>query len=72
MIALDEINNNTKIADTLRVKGKGGGRKKVVAQNPNLQQDLDNLIEPATRGDSEKPLRCGSKSTIKLTEEVQK
>lgn len=60
-----EINN-------LRTRRTGGGRKKIISTDQALQRDLDNLIEPATRGDPENPLRWTSKSTPKLTEELKK
>ena len=37
---------------------------------PELLTQLNELIEPATRGDPENPLRWSSKSTIKLTQEL--
>ena len=45
----------------------GGGRKSITDKYPLLWMDLDELIEPATRGDPENPLRWSSKSTPKLT-----
>lgn len=58
--------------DLERQRRKGGGRKKTVDKDLTLSQDLDEMIEPATRGDPENPLRWSSKSTIKLTEELNK
>jgi len=54
-----------------RVRRAGGGRKKLTDKDPFLQDALDSLIEPATRGDPLNPLRWSSKSTIKLAKELQ-
>jgi Rhodopirellula transposase DDE domain len=40
----------------------------VVELDPGVLRDLDALIEPATRGDPESPLRWTSKSLAKLRE----
>jgi Rhodopirellula transposase DDE domain len=50
-----------------RVRRPGAGRKPIVEVDPTLPADLDGLIEPATRGDPESPLRWTSKSIAKLT-----
>ena len=59
-----------KIVDPERIRRKGGGRKRIVEKDPTLLQDLDEMIEPVTRGDPENPLRWTSKSTIKLADEL--
>ncbi len=38
-----------------RIRRKGGGRKKTVSKDANLQEDLERLVEPVTRGDPESP-----------------
>ena len=55
-----------------RIRKAGGGRKKTVDQYPNLRRDLDALIDPATRGDPESPLRWSSKSVRHLATELRK
>ena len=55
----------------LRIRKKGGGRKKITDKDKTLLNDLDQLIEPSTRGDPETPLRWSSKSSIKLADELQ-
>ena len=45
-----------------RIRRPGAGRKPLVETDPTLLADLDALIEPATRGDPECPLRWTSKS----------
>jgi len=58
-------------ADIDSIRRPGGGRKKITEKDTTLLQDLDNLIDPGTRGDPETTLRWSSKSTIKLAQELQ-
>ena len=53
-----------------RIRRPGGGRHAVTATDPALLTALLALIEPATRGDPESPLRWTCKSTAKLAEEL--
>lgn len=55
-----------------RVRKKGGGRKKIIVNNPNIIKELEALIDPVTRGDPESPLRWTSKSSYKLADELTK
>lgn len=64
-------NNDSNI--TKRIRKEGGGRKRIADKTKGeLLRDLDKMIEPATRGDPESPLRWTSKSTRKLEEELNK
>ncbi len=49
-----------------RVRRAGAGRKPLTETDPELLGDLDKLLEPAVRGDPERPLRWTSKSAAKL------
>jgi hypothetical protein len=49
-----------------QVRRSGGGRRRVIETDPSVVEDLDRLIDPATRGDPESPLRWTSKSLGKL------
>jgi len=53
-----------------RVRREGGGRKKITNIDRTIMTDLENLVEPVTRGDPESPLRWSCKSTRKLAEEL--
>jgi hypothetical protein len=53
-----------------RIRRAGAGRKRVTERDPDLLKALDELIEPATRGDPETPLRWVCKSTKTLSEEL--
>ena len=55
-----------------RVRRPGGGRKSLIDRDPSLEQDLELLVEPLTRGDPESPLRWTCKSTRKLAEELNR
>jgi Rhodopirellula transposase DDE domain len=55
-----------------RIRGPGGGRHALVTADPTLIQDLEALVEPATRGDPQCLLRWTSKSTRKLAEELNR
>ena len=57
-------------APTGRIRRAGGGRKFVEEADPGLEEALDALIDPVTRGDPESPLRWTCKSTRRLAEEL--
>lgn len=54
-----------------RVRRAGGGRKALTALDPELVTAMETLVEPATRGDPESPLRWTCKSTRRLAEELK-
>jgi len=54
-----------------RVRRPGGGRKPVEYHHPDIVQALEQLIDPATRGDPESPLRWTTKSTRRLAAELK-
>ena len=49
-----------------RVRQVGGGRKRVRDQTPAIMQELEQLVDPLTRGDPQSPLRWTCKSTRQL------
>lgn len=55
-----------------RIRNTGGGRKKLTETHKHLLNDLDSLVDPESRGDPESPLRWTSKSTYKLSEELNR
>lgn len=55
-----------------RARKKGGGRKKEVFKQPNIEKALEELMEPVTRGEPESPLLWTSKSLRNLSEELEK
>jgi Rhodopirellula transposase DDE domain len=55
-----------------RIRRKGAGRKRTVDKDPGLRADLDRLVNPATRGDPESPLRWTCKSVRVLAGELRR
>ena len=53
-----------------RSRRLGGGRKTLLAKNPELAAELERLVDSSTRGDPMSPLRWTSKSTAKLAVEL--
>ena len=51
-----------------RSRRAGAGRKSVERRDPGLVRALEALVDPATRGDPESPLRWTSKSTRQLAQ----
>lgn len=49
-----------------RVRRPGAGRKALRDSDPTVIKDLERLVDPATLGDPERPLRWTSKSAAKL------
>jgi hypothetical protein len=63
--ALKELAGGLVVRDR-RARRPGGGRKKLSSRDASLMSDLERLVEPATLGDPERPLRWVSKSLAKL------
>jgi transposase len=55
-----------------RIRKPGGGRKRTIQKDPLLKADLEQLIEPITRGDPESALLWTCKSVRRLADELQK
>jgi hypothetical protein len=55
-----------------RIRAVGAGRKRLVENDPRLKQDLEALLDSATRGDPQSPLRWTCKSTTKLAEALNR
>ena len=57
---------------SLRIRHLGGGRKPATQNDPGLEAALEALVNPATRGHPESPLRWTCKSTGILAGELQR
>ena len=57
-------------ATAMRIRRPGGGRKRTVTKDATLLHDLEQLVEPLSRGDPESPLRWTCKSVRKLADEL--
>jgi len=55
-----------------RIRKPGGGRKRTIQKDPALKADLEQLIEPVTRGDPESALLWTCKSVRRLADELKK
>jgi hypothetical protein len=56
---------------TGRVRAEGGGRPRLIDVDPDLLVNLDDLVEPDSRGDPMSPLRWTLKSTRQLAQALQ-
>ena len=54
----------------VNVRREGGGRRRLELVHPELVAALHSLVDPATRGDPESPLRWTNKSTRMLSVEM--
>ena len=68
---LRELRKPGRRLDSSKVRRAGGGRKSLLDTEPRLAADLDSLVEPATRGDPESPLRWTCKSLRVLANQLQ-
>ena len=55
-----------------RVRAVGAGRPAAEVADPGLAPALEELVDPATRGDPQSPLRWTTKSTSHLADELSK
>jgi DDE family transposase len=65
-----QLSSKRRAVAAARVRCPGGGRRALTQADPGLLEALEQLIEPATRGDPMSPLRWTCKSTAKLAEEL--
>jgi hypothetical protein len=66
---LRELRAPTRLAAD-RIRRPGAGRRPLTDTDPSLVAALDALVEPATRGDPQSPLRWTCKSTRRLADEL--
>jgi hypothetical protein len=62
--------NNIK-SETGRLRKKGGGRKKIIEKNPEIEKIIENILEENTAGDPMSKLRWTNKSTYSITDELK-
>ena len=65
-----EIENGNEM--TGRIRRPGAGRPHLEEKQPGLEEALEKLVEPLTRGDPESPLRWTCKSRAKLSAALSK
>jgi len=66
----DELRAGAVPEDVVNVRRAGAGRPKITEVHPGLMPALRALVDPATRGDPESPLRWSAKSTAVLADEL--
>jgi len=54
------------VLDEGRVRRRGAGNKPIEETHPGIEEELERLVAPETRGDPCSPLRWTSKSAVKL------
>ena len=64
-LAVSDVESSPKLPEA-RSRRAGGGRKSALQKDPALAAALDALVDPATRGDPESPLRWTCRSTRNL------
>ena len=57
LAGLKELKDPVNTLPKGRVRRPGGGRKKLVDRDPDLLAALERLVDPASRGDPQSPLR---------------
>src|SRR5712692_4829476 len=67
-----DLPEQDRAAEARRIRRLGGGRRPLTAGDPGLLAALEALVEPATRGDPESPLRWTCKSTRRLADELRR
>jgi transposase len=70
-LGIKQLQEKTSIREG-RIRSIGGGRKKTVSKDLSLDEDLEGLVEPVTRGDPESPLRWTCKSVRTLAAELNR
>lgn len=68
----NELRSGTTSDDVVKIRRVGGGRPTHDEVHPELLPALQQLVDPATRGDPESPLRWTAKSAVVLSREVFK
>jgi len=66
----NELRAGAKADDIVKVRRRGGGGVKHEVRHPELVPALKQLVDPATRGDPESPLRWTAKSAVTLSREM--
>jgi len=66
----DELRDGAKTDNLVRIRRKGSGGRRHEDVHPELLPTLKKLVDPATRGDPESPLRWTAKSAVVLANEL--
>lgn len=66
-----ELQSRKSPADLVKVRRKGAGAKPIEVKQPGINDALEGLVDPVTRGDPESALRWTTKSTRALSAELK-
>jgi hypothetical protein len=66
-----ELQSRKSPADLVKVRRKGAGAKPIEVKQPGINDALEGLVDPVTRGDPESALRWTTKSTRALSTELK-
>jgi len=70
--ALEELQHPEATSAREQVRAGGGGRRRIVAENPQILKRLKELVESSTRGDPLSPLLWTCQSTRQLAEALSR
>ena len=68
---IKELLGNDVVAVSVKTRRKGGGRKPIELHYPQINEQIENIISPYTRGDPTNPLKWCSKSLRKISEALK-
>ena len=68
---ISELSKLSKLKKNGRLRRKGGGRKKIIEKNPEIERIIENILEENTAGDPMSKLRWTNKSTYSITNELK-
>jgi hypothetical protein len=68
-LGINQLNGKIEIRDGQQ-RRKGGGRKKITEIHPTITNELENLVNPETKGDPERTLLWTTRSTRNLADEL--
>lgn len=71
-VGLRELADHIDTLSKEQIRRPGGGRKRLTTTQPGLENALDALVEPTSRGDPMSPLRWTCKSVRHLAVELQR
>ena len=66
-----ETKDNLNLKEKGRLRKEGGGRKKIIEKNPEVKEDIENILEENTAGDPMSKLKWTNKSTYTITNELK-
>lgn len=67
---INDLSNPAPLTSLVKVRRRGGGRKKTEDKHPQVVAEIESIVGPTTRGDPESSLCWTTKSTRRIAEEV--